>query len=99
MQLDKFVYRSIEVLRQFEIGHPVDLPPESACPSIAALVALGIGPSSVPGDVVDLERPANGWAGAVDVDRETVCQHQWMLAHQWADASCLQREQHSEFES
>ncbi len=57
-QLDEFVDGGVEVIGEFEVGDPIDLPADPAGIPIAALVTLRVEPATVPGDVIDLDRPS-----------------------------------------
>ena len=47
------------VRRQLLIGDSIDLPADTPQLPVATLIGLGVGPSAVPGDMVDLAPPPN----------------------------------------
>ena len=76
-----------------DVRDPVDLPTNSAKASIAALVALGIQPTSMPRDVVDLQSPADVGKSSVGVDRHSIREPDRMLVYETDNAmigECLE---------
>ncbi len=97
MKRNELIDDRVEVLGQFLIGDPFDLPTDEAGASIAGLVVLRIESAAVPGDVVDLECPPDGRVGAVGVDDGPVGEDDGVLAMQ-DDAAPFQRLQYAELE-
>ncbi len=97
MECHQLVDHGVEVLGKFLVGYPLDLPTHETCRSVAALVVLGVEAATVPGDVVDLERPFDRRVGSIWMDRGAVAQSQRVLTKKH-DASVFERSEHAEFE-
>ena len=80
VELGQFSDRPDEVVAEFLVGHPVDLPSDAPRIAVTTLVALTIQPTSVPGDMVDLDGPTNQWVCTIWMDRDSVWKVERVLA-------------------
>jgi hypothetical protein len=99
VELHQFIDCSVEVVAEFLVGHPVDLPSDAPRIAVTTFVALTVQPPSVPGHMVDLNGPANQWVCSIWMDRDSVWKVERMLAYQGADASLFQGVEHTNLET
>ena len=99
VELHQFFDYLVEIVAEFLVGHPVDLPSDAPRIAVPTLVALTIQPTSVPGDMVDLDGPTNQWVCTIWMDRDSVWKVERMLSDQWADASQFQGVEHANLET
>ena len=89
----------VKFIGEFSIGDALDRPPSPLALSIPRLVVLRIETGSVPGDVIDFDRPPNIGEGAIGVDDGIVGKAHRMLPDEFRNAGALQCTEYPEFQS
>src|SRR5688500_15911713 len=82
VDVDEFADRAVESGAELLIGDARDRPSHAGRLAVAPLVVLGVDPSAVPRDVVDLDAETTTRIGSVGMDLRAIGQRELELRNQ-----------------